>query len=504
MAGEDETQRPKNQQQPSDSSRGRYDDENPFVAFRRFADEQISSMLQSVTGLPSSVHSPHSDHWPVFTENNHHHNNRDPRALQRVAAGGNEQEDGAHSPNASTDPSAQRESSPTSSRWPEPEDPWNTRRGHNHPNGSSGFFDDVDFFFDSFFDRYWFNDAFSSRFFHPYQRPFFANMMSDDSPAWPVTYLMFSPYSPLHLERQAQYRAHRDRGVFTSLMSTLKPPSSEHDPAEPQWREAFEDLLRLENGMPMLERAAGAQQPSQPQESAKDWLQGLVKRGSMGDRWKYVAGKNGHPWSSITLDNSKDNQTLPEGERAEDNAERTEIRWNEEDGSGATTELDMYDRFLTDIEARQREFFDEARASPLMHFLFQGLHSPRDRRVQKGEDNDDDTESWIDLVSGGQKKSVPDSVPESSPSSPSSSLEQDTSKTAETAQQQPYVISTKITTDRTRLSDGSVQTKTTKTKRYADGREETNESVEVVHPSQQHSDGDPSSGSSKKGWFWTD
>ena len=46
-----------------------YDSENnPFVAFRRFADEQVSSLLQSITGLPSAVSPPQSDRWTIFND----------------------------------------------------------------------------------------------------------------------------------------------------------------------------------------------------------------------------------------------------------------------------------------------------------------------------------------------------------------------------------------------------------------------------------------------------
>ena len=43
--------------------------DNPFIAFQRFVDEQISSMLQSVTGLPSTLKNPRSwsrdpETWP--------------------------------------------------------------------------------------------------------------------------------------------------------------------------------------------------------------------------------------------------------------------------------------------------------------------------------------------------------------------------------------------------------------------------------------------------------
>ncbi|KAJ5495275.1 hypothetical protein N7539_000391 [Penicillium diatomitis] len=41
---------------------------NPFVAFRRFADEQVSAVLQSITGLPSTFSPPQTDRWTIFTD----------------------------------------------------------------------------------------------------------------------------------------------------------------------------------------------------------------------------------------------------------------------------------------------------------------------------------------------------------------------------------------------------------------------------------------------------
>ncbi|KAJ5182970.1 hypothetical protein N7492_000586 [Penicillium capsulatum] len=39
---------------------------NPFATLRRFADEQVSSMLQSIIGLPSSVSPPQNDQWAAI------------------------------------------------------------------------------------------------------------------------------------------------------------------------------------------------------------------------------------------------------------------------------------------------------------------------------------------------------------------------------------------------------------------------------------------------------
>ena len=57
---------PPRDQQPSGS--GHDDDENPFVAFRRFADEQFSSMLQGFVGLPSAFEAPKRGQWTTYDD----------------------------------------------------------------------------------------------------------------------------------------------------------------------------------------------------------------------------------------------------------------------------------------------------------------------------------------------------------------------------------------------------------------------------------------------------
>ncbi|KAF7178729.1 hypothetical protein CNMCM7691_007547 [Aspergillus felis] len=487
--GEEDINRTNN---PSPSTE-RVHDHNPFVAFRRYADEQISSMLQSVMGLPSSISAPHSNHWAIFAEEN---NYREPNYLQRQTSEG--KDGGYQGASGNTDDIGQDDKPPASSRWPRSDDPWHS---HNHGrfDRPSDFFS-LDSFFDSFFDRFWFDDHFSSRFFHPFHQPFFFNMLNDDSATWPLAYLMFSPYSPLHLERQASYRAHKERGVFSSLITSLK-PSSERDPAEPQWREAFEDLLRLENGKPMLDR-----EPSTTlvkKESGTEWLKGLVQRGSLGDRWKYVSGPEGQGWSGITLESveptDKDRSRLDESPTQQTQAEAS---WKDTT-SAPETELDMYDQFLADIEARERDFFYE---SPLLRSLLE------ERRRLKEEIEpfekagpSKETDSWIDLVSDGDKNTVPETAPH--PTSEVSTTSE-TRPTSSATEQQPYVVSTRTTTERIHLRDGSIQTKTVKTKRFADGREETNESVEVMNPPPKSQDSvagqEALENQKKRSWFWRD
>ncbi|CAL5871293.1 uncharacterized protein PFLUO_LOCUS5543 [Penicillium psychrofluorescens] len=473
---------------------------NPFVAFRRFADEQVSSMLQSVTGLPSTISSPHSDRWEIFNDDYGYknmtsrqrssENSSEEPASERGAnaSSAKEQDDSSHrNPNNAPSHSSQ-------SQLPENHDRWPSQSWKKLRSGSADFFG-----LDSFFDRFWLEDRFFplSHFFHPHRNFSIPDMFEDtDSPTWPIAYIMFSPYSPLYLERQAQYHKHREEGVFTSLVSTLR-LDSDRDPAEPQWREAFEDLLRLENGKQMLERDASALSKT---ESGSDWVQGLVKRGSLGDRWKYVSGTENQPWSGITFTGpSREKKEL---EDSNENGQR-DTKSEEE----AETELDLYNRFLRDIEAREREFF-QGGESPLLRFLLEERRRQQEELDQyrrslprvEDEQGNDDTESWLDLVSGGSRKSVPETVNET---------DSTTNATAtDSSALQPHVVSTMVRTERVRLADGSIQTKTVKTKRFANGREENDTSVEVTHaPRSQTKESESESmesGRSKSGWFWKD
>ncbi|KAJ5104656.1 hypothetical protein NUU61_002003 [Penicillium alfredii] len=500
MAGDDPEKntphswgRPQQQGWPEDES-------NPFVTFRRFADEQVSSVLQSVTGLPSSVTPPPRDSWAIFTDDSGHKS-----ILSQQRNGGEpsrerdytqDRDAGDNPPGDSNDRVPSNRDKPPSqssrSHWPEQEEMWRSQ-----PRKKTS-----DFFgLDSFFDRFWLEDHLlpsSSRLFHPHHPFFLPEMFEDtDSPTWPIAYIMFSPYSPLHLERQAYYRAHREGGVFSSLMSSLR-LDSDRDPSEPQWREAFEDLLRLENGKPMLDHEPSAVSKT---ENGKDWLHGLVKRGSLGDRWKYVSGADGQPWSGITFSGRADHdRPLPEKESAKRD-EKRQLGAEQED---ADVELDLYDRFLQDIEDREREFFRGASESPLLRFLLDERRRQQDELDQyqrsfprvENEHGNENADSWLDLVSGGNRKTVPEDPRDSTPAV----------EAKQTEPTPPRVISTMTRKERVQHGDGSVQTKIVKTKRFADGREESDESVEVSHPHPQHEDGSSSETEkrSKNGWFWKD
>ncbi|PWY86441.1 hypothetical protein BO94DRAFT_82470 [Aspergillus sclerotioniger CBS 115572] len=431
------------------------DDENPFVAFRRFADEQLSSMLQSVMGIPSMSSRPSPDHWAVFDD--------DARFRKRDNS---ESKGDDHAAADNSDHPFHHNNRHPSRSWTEWEDQWHV----DHPRRRRT---DQDFF-DSFFDS-----PFSSRFLHPHHHPMFSGFASNTS-TWPLTYLMFSPYSPLHLERQDYYQSHHDRGVFSSLMSSLS-LSSDCDPAESHWREAFEDLIRLENGKPMLDHDSSA---VVKRETTRDWLYGLVKRGSVGDQWKISElGKN--DWSSP--------MAISQFHFKDDDCETPKDRIVEEK-TEALTELDMFDRFFEDAAARESKAFADAFESPILRFLLE--------ERQRSRDTPSDTENWFERVSNN---SIPDAVPEKQ--QPAPETQAIVPSRAEPTAEKPTVISTMTRTERIRLPNGSTQKKTVWTKKFSDGREESNESVEIMNPpqSQDSSNQDrPTSDQKNSGWFWKD
>lgn len=497
--------------------RDMYDSEsNPFVALRRFADEQISSLLQSITGLPSALSRPQSDRWMIFDHNQGYenmayrqhsdHNNAgergytsDPGADSRSSGGRGESNNGERS----SEQSAQYQQTRQEDRWPPPSR-GNQRYGVLYSLGHECF---SDLFEDHFL-------PISSPFFRPHRQSSLFDLFKDsNSPTWPITYIMFSPYSPLHLERQTYHRSHNERGVFDYLTSSSHADSG-RNPAEPQWREAFEDLLRLENGKPMLDHQALTAAKSH---TDKDWLKGLVQRGSLGDRWRYVSATDNIPWSCISFrgEEPSESEEPPEILAPSEFLGPTETVMSSttvmssktaEDREPAESELELYERHLENDFIEKFKILQDLAQSPVRIF---NLLSDEHQRRQNGWDDDRDdgdyddkgadeqsseaTKTSLDFASDGDREPVP-GTPVDSTLAESRNL---------VTVRLPRVISTMRHTERIRLPDGSLHTKEVRTKRFADGTEETEESVKVTHP--QSGDGEsPDDTKSGGGWFWKD
>lgn len=445
MSPDDDTNRnqtPSNSNTSPRSTRQWPDDDNPFVAFRRYADEQISSMLQSIMGLPSMVTPPVPNRWSIFADDSYDN------VRARRPEENNNPEDGALSRQGDS-----LDAYRYCNRW------WNGFVGF--PGFWRSDFDDV--------------FPFGSRFMLPFFTSFDEGF--DDTASWPGAYLLFSPYSPLNLEGSSLGGQH-EGGVFSSLVSSLRPGCNRgavENNAEPRWHEAFEDLVRLENGQQMLEWESEADAVSK-KETGMDWLKGMIQRGSLGDGWKWQQADDNPNNGYVMLERGQ----LPRP--SERGAETENVKKDDMD----LTEQDLYEHFLEGLERREREFsriFDESRT---LRFL---LGDPRrkeellERQRRLPEEADNRT------VTGETNKT------------PASELSQPLS--TEQAKTEPRVVSTHTNTRRNRMADGSIHTKTVKTQRFSDGHEETNESIDVANSPEQRSTADQGGEqSSNEGWFW--
>ena len=456
----------------SSSSRGPRqwpDEDNPFVAFRRFADEQISSMLQSVMGLPSMITPPVSDQWSIFTED------QGPTSVSKSQS----QEKNEDKKNALASQKEEDTLAPYryGNRWGKHDGPlvfWRTD-------------------FDDFV-------PFASRFMHTFLPPFGGDGDFEDSATWPGAFLVFSPYSPINLERRPgrSFSGDHGGGVFSSLMSSMRLASesdkefeAKEDGSEPQWHEAFEDLLRLENGKPMLDRndAAGAGTVAK-RETGMAWLKGMVQRGSLGDGWKWYQH----------ADNSPDGYFMLERERSspfpQDSAQE-HSQGPAKEGYAPVTEQDMYEQFLHDLERRENEFsklFDE---SLTLRFLL-GDQERKRELLERQRNLFDTTHQGLSTTDSYESQGTTTSYHNEWP---------------QQADTPSNVVTTRTKTVRSNTKDGSTHTKTIKTNIFADGHEETEETSSTVPAANkqvqsptgqdQGQEENANEKGSSKGWFWS-
>lgn len=440
-----QTQRPNRNVSP-------HQDENPFIAFRRYADQQISSILQSVVGLPSTILPPSTRDWQVFHD-------RDMNTSTSFHRWGHTP-DGEHNDNTNRQGNGgRREDASGSGDRPQPSNwPRNQHDGHAFPSS----------IFDSMVDSI--ATSHPVALFDPIPQmelpPLFAFdiMQPAPSPGWPIPYLLFSSYSPLHLERQrhVQHRV-RDPSLIGWFAPSASSSSSERRTVkEPRWKEAFEDLLRVQDGQEMLDWGS----PSNKEGSEKEWLSGMISRGSLGEGWTHVRSPNGGDRDCFKF--SWMGGAAPDSDRS----------W------GRVTELSLYELFLRQANG-EFDGEDGSRPSPIVNAMQEQTREVKREMedLQKlyysgresQEDATRDQESQGDLTSQpepsgsrGHAQNVMDFETRAVSSAPSS--ETHPSK----------LVSTSTRTERRQLPDGSTQTKTVVNKRFADGSEESFETDEVT------------------------
>ncbi|MCJ1322258.1 hypothetical protein MMC15_007606 [Xylographa vitiligo] len=376
-------------------------EDNPFIIFRRYADEQVANLLQSFIGLPSAIASQSfNQRWqPYDDELQRRRMERRDASLEEERRDIVDQIEEAFRESLRNDAATQTK--------PDDEETLIPVKTFGRQDPHLQVEDDI--------PRC------------PY-RPSEHSSLAIASPCesffpWPFNYMLFSSYSPLKLERQEHFREHGDR-----------------------WRNAFKDLLSMDNesGISTQSNLSSEGTESSP----------LVSQGSGFER--HLAG--------LLRANVEHNQYF--GRTADELASRDP---QNDASQESMTELDYYERLL-----------EQQRA---------------DREKQSSA-----------LISSPKPTLTPGVGP--------SNGTEDSSKLG--------VVSTLTTTERVSLPDGTVHTKVMLKQRFADGREESSETMhttqgglkaerqpsslpDVARESKESSIQQPDTGrqkTEKKGWFW--
>jgi len=404
-----------------DQHRSAHEEQNPFIVFRRYADEQLSTILQGLIGLPSALTSRSSnERWLPFDKRDARRREKEMRSWgaprspedgeQRKACEDQMEGEGVDIPiKKYTDslPKDRQESEGCSSNPSKDDYPPRNRPFFNSGSCAT-------------------SQSYSLGDDIPFQRGFFPTGLLSDAftPAWPLGYLVFSPYSPLRLEQQEPFRDHG-----------------------PRLRNAFEDLITVERGRDMPDRSP--ERTGGRGQGAGDWVAALLTQGFV-DGWKRIDDGSGYQLQEDTTAMDVDSRQ-PDNDAVEE----------------AETELDLYERSLA-----------------LRNIL-----------------------STASTVSSSAACGHP-----SLPSHPAAA------KISETTEG-PSIISALTTTERKIMPDGSVHTKVVLKKKFADGREESSETVHTTQGFAQQSSeasASPTRGENDskdairkdkenkhKGWFWS-
>ena len=449
-----------------DSDRQRTQDEptNPFIAFRRFADEHMSTLFNSVFGLQtpfgSSSSSPDRSRkdyeaWLQEARDSRDRLDREAQEMEKImdiyTRAHNEQQEHSTTQDNVQQPAAEDE---TPLRCPyrpiEQEVPKYTRPLP---------FPEVDS-----------HDASHTIPLTPFgmslPREFLtSSLLGQQTPSISVAYLIFSPYSPARLE---QSQALRERGI--------------------KWTEAFEDLLAVQSGQDISTGAS-----SRPGTSTSDWLRDMIG---------IAMREKGKDLQDLMREQRREMQERLQASRSTSETTKRQPGFLDRFANSRQPENDVDE--YEDDDGDENGEFDE-------------------------DDVDDDEEEITELdlynrfLGFGNTATEPDTIGSLLSQSASRSfahLQHDSTST-ETENNKPSILSTLTTTERTTLQDGTVHTKVVLKKKFADGREESTETVHTQNAVPQGSvqtqqmaksgeRGDSNNeskqeGKEKKsrGWFWS-
>ncbi|KAG7002321.1 hypothetical protein G7Y79_00027g060130 [Physcia stellaris] len=459
------------------------DPRNPFESFRRFADEQMSSLMRSLTGQTANTpksrasESPESDEdLPWIVRGMSEESRRRYREAQREMKDYiSEQEIAAERSEAHENEQPRCPYRPADQEVPE----------RNQVSSAS-----------PVQERMAEHGGWSTQAIPPDT----VNDLGFHSPfTWLVDYLFSSTYSPLFLENHYQERGQK-------------------------WRLAFEDLVAAQSGMDMEEHDS-----QQPRQCTVDWVNSMMNRGVFGARdinqtpfgtAGRVLGYTGATTTSPEETYSVIMRLLRARAQIEEQRRFEEEQEHEEACRGvarllrAQAQHEQLKKFEDDEDDDDDD--DE-----------EDVDGEYDNYADEEESSDEREEfTELDLLERvlGLKGCLFDrdllqSLASQAFNGESASEEASTPKIRNAENGKPSIISTLTTTERTTLPDGSVHTKMVLKKRFADGREESSETTHTTKdqqppPQQKAIERPPASKVGKndetdkspqktKGWFWS-
>lgn len=451
------------------------DNENPFISFKRYADEQLSSILQGVLAFPSAFASspPNESRWKAFDEEARR------RSLERDAR--LEQQD--------------RESWSGDAADVSPTSP------NDEPHG------------------------FPSCLLIPFLHGVLNHLVDDDDipAAFPVAYVALSPYSPLRLEEHERLGEYgmKWRYAFEDLMAVqngLEMPSeserkSHYGPdSSGEWVRSMLDRGTLGRWMPTCSRQLDARQPENDADEDSDFTELDLYQSFLGAQSSSGTPNTAAESCSESSSAESVSRLLPKTPVAIISitdllarAVSTARKAVENDNAGDYQEAyELYALSLGYLStAARREASDEA-LKLIWTKTEDYLNRQSELRILMEED--DEADGWK-LSAMRQTGKASD---------------KHTFCATDSDQGKPSIITTVTNTEQRTLPDGTVHTRIVLKKSFADGNKECSETLHTRHGGSElenqaetmHVGGakdelamkavqEKKDEKSKKGWFWS-
>ena len=305
-------------------------------------------------------------------------------------------------------------------------------------------------------------------------------MQPFENPDQTIPWLMLSPYSPIYLCNPAQSRLFKvkiqdSEGVplqisnakfFERWYTDIDERMASHKP----WADAFEDLLSLQQTGKMLDRENWS-----TWRTPRTWFHDMASRGSLGNRW----GFDEQGMLVKRVDETRSAEQTPAATK-EDRCGRWRKNRESRRNKSQSEAVAQPEKPATEDNAIADKLTDALAPFPLFGSIISAadaIVSTVDRMVQR------ETQAQAGASTAPFEPDPVAAIEESNASSYSTSTASSSSwnhdSAASSSTDNKSVISTLTTSVTRTLPDGSVETKRVLKRRFADGSEESDESVEL-------------------------